>query len=149
MARNNVTNVLSNTGTFRPRTVFDVGANVGMSTSEFRDTFPDVHVYAFEPVSETFDALQKAVSGDPLVTTEKIALGSREMEALMLQMRRAQSPAKRMESGFRMTELVQSFEIGMLRRQNPQATEEEFRYLLTKKRYGAELADKAFGARRR
>ena len=72
-----------------------------------------------------------------------------EVEALMLAMRRAQSPGQRMESGFRMTELAQSFEIGMLRKRNPGATEEEFRYLLAKKRYGVELADKAFGARGR
>ena len=70
-----------------------------------------------------------------------------EVEALMLALRRAQSPAERMESGFRMTELAQAFEIGMLRKRHPEATEEEFRYLLAKKRYGVELADKVFGAR--
>jgi hypothetical protein len=72
-----------------------------------------------------------------------------EVAALMLAMRRAQTPAKRMESGFRMTELAQSFEIGVLRNRYPDATEEEFRYLLAKKRYGVELADKAYGARSR
>jgi len=72
-----------------------------------------------------------------------------EIQAMMLRMRRAQTPGQRMESGFRMTELAQSFEIGVLRKRHPEATEEEFRYLLARKRYGAELAEKAFGARSR
>ena len=72
-----------------------------------------------------------------------------EIEAMMLAMRRAQSAGQRMESGFRMTELAQSFEIGVLRKRHPDATDEEFRYLLAKKRYGVDLAEKAFGVRGR
>lgn len=72
-----------------------------------------------------------------------------EMEAMVLALRRKQTPGQRMESGFRMTELAQSFEIGILRKQHPEATEEEFRYLLARKRYGVELAEKVYGARTR
>jgi hypothetical protein len=48
-----------------------------------------------------------------------------------------------------MTELAQAFEVGMLRKRYPEATDAEFRYLLAKKRYGVEIADKVFGARAR
>lgn len=72
-----------------------------------------------------------------------------EIEAMMLAMRRAQTPGQRMESGFRMTEFVQSLEIGVLRKRHPEATGDEFLYLLARKRYGVDLAEKAFGVRGR
>jgi hypothetical protein len=68
---------------------------------------------------------------------------------MMLAMRRAQTPGERMESGFRMTEFVQSLEIGVMRQRNPGVAEEELRYLLARKRYGVELAEKVFGVRSR
>ena len=37
-----------------PRVIFDVGANVGQSATEFADAYPDAAVYAFEPVSAAY-----------------------------------------------------------------------------------------------
>lgn len=40
-------------------TVFDVGANVGVWTNQFKLMHPGTKVYSFEPVSETFEELSK------------------------------------------------------------------------------------------
>jgi len=45
-----------------PRTVFDVGANVGTSSVEFARVFPGAQVFAFEPDPGTFDKLQRGIS---------------------------------------------------------------------------------------
>lgn len=45
-----------------PRTVFDVGANVGESSVEFARAFPGAQVFAFEPDPKTFDKLQRGIS---------------------------------------------------------------------------------------
>lgn len=84
MARNNVTTALSKTGAFTPKVIFDVGANIGMSATNFRESFPESKVYSFEPVSETFEKLRSTVSADPMVVPEKLALGARTADALML-----------------------------------------------------------------
>ena len=51
----------------RPSIFFDVGANVGQSITNFRTLFPDVRIYSFEPVPESYAALEAATCGDPLV----------------------------------------------------------------------------------
>jgi FkbM family methyltransferase len=37
--------------------IFDIGANAGVLTACFCELFPNAHVYAFEPVSSTYDYL--------------------------------------------------------------------------------------------
>ena len=39
--------------------IFDVGANVGNVTKQFRDYFPSAQIYSFEPVGPTFENLNK------------------------------------------------------------------------------------------
>jgi FkbM family methyltransferase len=39
------------------KTVFDVGANVGLWTNQFKKNHPSCKVYSFEPVPETFEKL--------------------------------------------------------------------------------------------
>jgi FkbM family methyltransferase len=63
--------------------IFDVGANVGQSTLEFRRCFPAAKIFCFEPVGSTFETLEKNVSGDPNLRAFRIALGSREGSAPM------------------------------------------------------------------
>src|SRR4051794_35107543 len=40
------------------RTIFDVGANVGRTATQFREHYPDAAIWAFEPVKATFGELQ-------------------------------------------------------------------------------------------
>lgn len=41
------------------KTVFDVGANVGLWTNQFKRNHPTSKIYSFEPVPETFETLVK------------------------------------------------------------------------------------------
>ncbi len=43
---------------FKPKTIFDVGANIGQSTLQYAKDFPDSKIYCFEPVATTFEKLQ-------------------------------------------------------------------------------------------
>lgn len=44
-------------------TVFDVGANIGQTTTAFSEGFPEARFYCFEPVQSTYDLLNKNLSG--------------------------------------------------------------------------------------
>lgn len=69
---------------FSIRTVLDIGAYCGAMTREFLKIFPDAQIYAFEPQSEPFHALEslQAVSGGR-VTSFKTALGDQDTEVEM------------------------------------------------------------------
>lgn len=43
----------------QPTTIFDVGANIGDTVRAFKDFTPSAKIYAFEPISSTFQQLQK------------------------------------------------------------------------------------------
>lgn len=58
------------------RTVFDVGANIGMTALEFSDEFPDAAVYAFEPNAENLRQMRANLIGKPEVLTQMLALGA-------------------------------------------------------------------------
>jgi FkbM family methyltransferase len=64
----------------RIETVFDVGANVGNMSMRYADVFPQAEIYAFEPVSSTFQILKRNVGSLPKVQCYQLALGSREGE---------------------------------------------------------------------
>jgi len=59
----------------RPEVVFDVGANVGMTSLYIRRFLPDATIHAFEPVSATFRDLKQSVSHDSRILPRNIALG--------------------------------------------------------------------------
>lgn len=63
--------------------VFDVGANVGQTAKAVSKAFPDATVYSFEPVSSTFDELQRNTSSLPNVRCFNMALGARDGNATM------------------------------------------------------------------
>lgn len=64
-----------------PRTVIDVGANVGQFAVASAKLFPDVRVHSFEPVPECAERLRKNVSGLEGVTVYPFALGEAAGEA--------------------------------------------------------------------
>jgi FkbM family methyltransferase len=57
------------------RTIFDVGANVGQSVEMFRLVWPSAVIYAFEPITATFERLQANFANDAQVRCFRIALG--------------------------------------------------------------------------
>ncbi len=64
-------------------TAIDVGANVGQFSKLIREALPDTPIYAFEPIRECYDALQKTFANDKFYTSYKIALGSHVSEEKM------------------------------------------------------------------
>lgn len=57
-------------------TLFDVGANVGSSTTVFRTEFPCAQIFAFEPIRASFDELTRLVGNDKRVHCFRYAMGS-------------------------------------------------------------------------
>lgn len=66
------------------RTVFDVGAHIGMTTLEFSDEFPDATVYAFEPGTQNFERMRSNLIGKPDVLLYNIGLSSAVGEGSLL-----------------------------------------------------------------
>lgn len=56
--------------------IFDVGANIGQSTIEYKSYFPNAEVHAFEPINPTFEKLKSNVSTLNSVYPNKFALSS-------------------------------------------------------------------------
>lgn len=78
---------------FAPAVIFDVGANVGLTTRGFAEEFPGSTVYAFEPVSSAFEALKANAGGLAGVLAFNTALGRRSGRAHVT--RRPASPSNR------------------------------------------------------
>jgi FkbM family methyltransferase len=60
----------------RPRTVLDIGANVGRFSITARKLFPDAHIYAFEPLADCLAEAQQVMRRDAKFTPINIALGA-------------------------------------------------------------------------
>ncbi len=65
---------------WRPRVIFDVGANVGQTVARLRPLFPAATIHSFEPVPATFTALQTKTRGDANVHCHALALADRAGE---------------------------------------------------------------------
>ncbi|MDP3350561.1 MAG: FkbM family methyltransferase [Hydrogenophaga sp.] len=61
---------------YQPTVVFDVGANIGQTVLKWRRYFPKAQYHCFEPVTDSFDALNAATSGMQNVTCHRFALGA-------------------------------------------------------------------------
>jgi FkbM family methyltransferase len=61
-----------------PRTVIDVGANVGQFAIAAAMIFPGVEVHSFEPVPESVAALKENVRSFPNIKAYPLALGERQ-----------------------------------------------------------------------
>lgn len=65
------------------RTVFDVGANEGMTTTKLLEHFPRATVHAFEPHPETFKRYQSRLQGDARVRATQTAVGATVGEVML------------------------------------------------------------------
>jgi FkbM family methyltransferase len=61
-------------------TIFDVGANIGQTSTELRKYFPDASIHAFEPIDSTFEILSKNICNDRKTILNNIALGAEKKE---------------------------------------------------------------------
>jgi FkbM family methyltransferase len=56
--------------------IFNVGANTGYTTRQFREYFPRATIHSFEPSPSTFLQLQQSVGSDPNTHLWNLALGA-------------------------------------------------------------------------
>ncbi|MBD3563192.1 FkbM family methyltransferase, partial [Planktothrix sp. FACHB-1355] len=66
------------------KTIFDVGANKGQTTLDYRRKFPEAKIFAFEPVSKSFEAFKANVGVDSKVFCFNLALGEETKQEKML-----------------------------------------------------------------
>jgi FkbM family methyltransferase len=67
----------------RPRTVIDVGANIGQFTMAAAKSFPGANVHSFEPLPDCVKRLRQNVRDLQNVTVHSVALGERESSCSM------------------------------------------------------------------
>jgi len=67
--------------TFIPKTVLDIGANVGAFTLAARKIWPDAQIFAYEPVKANADEFRKNVGAMAGVDFVQAAVGALECEA--------------------------------------------------------------------
>jgi FkbM family methyltransferase len=70
-----VSELHSRMGHLQVKTIFDVGACMGLTALEFSDAFPRAAVYAFEPVTTNFKSMRANLTGAPKVKMFQLALG--------------------------------------------------------------------------
>ena len=58
------------------KVIFDVGANVGQSASEYAFWFPNASIYCFEPSKENFSKLRRNIASHNRTVAFQLALGS-------------------------------------------------------------------------
>ena len=63
-----------------PRTVLDIGANIGVSTLFLAGLFPEARIFAFEPVPDNYALLARNTSHHARVQALPVALGERDGE---------------------------------------------------------------------
>lgn len=61
-----------------PRTILDLGANVGQAALYFRSRFPSARIVAVEPASESFSLLSRNVAGEPGIELRRCAVTGRD-----------------------------------------------------------------------
>jgi FkbM family methyltransferase len=60
----------------RPRTILDLGANIGASVLWFHQRFPDAEIHAVEPDRRSLEKLRRNVGGLPRVTVHHAAVAA-------------------------------------------------------------------------
>jgi FkbM family methyltransferase len=60
----------------RPKTILDIGSNIGASILYFHEKFPDAKIFGFEPHPDSFRVLQKNVADLPNATVFNYGFGA-------------------------------------------------------------------------
>jgi FkbM family methyltransferase len=68
-----------------PRTIVDLGANVGMASAWFRGRYPEARIVAVEPDPDTFAKLERNLAGDDAVTLVNAAVAGEAGEVELFQ----------------------------------------------------------------
>ena len=66
-----------------PRTVLDIGANIGLASVYYARLFPEARIYSFEPLPDNFRLLEKNIRGLENVRAFNVGLGRENGQVLM------------------------------------------------------------------
>lgn len=61
---------------FRPRTIWDIGGNIGAASLYFCDRFPRAEIHCFEPVPENLGMIGRNIGGISRIHAHRFALGA-------------------------------------------------------------------------
>jgi FkbM family methyltransferase len=64
----------------RPKTILDIGGNIGVVSVYFAQRYPQARIFTVEPVPENFVVLAKNIAPYPNIKAYQIALGHRDGE---------------------------------------------------------------------
>jgi len=62
----------------RPRTIWDIGANIGAASLYFSDRYPQADIHCFEPVPENHAMIERNIAGHSRIRAHMFALGAKE-----------------------------------------------------------------------
>lgn len=79
----------------RPKTIFDIGGNIGAAAVYFAATYPGAKVVSFEPVAGNFDILQRNIAAWPNAEAHNVALGTQDETIELIE-----SPDVKNQGGF-------------------------------------------------
>lgn len=60
----------------RPKVIFDIGGNIGITSIYLATQFPEAEIYSFEPLKENFEILQKNTSQFNNIKAFNVGLGA-------------------------------------------------------------------------
>ena len=60
----------------KPKVIFDIGGNIGITSIYLASVFPDATIYTFEPLKENFEILQKNASQFKNIKVFNVGLGA-------------------------------------------------------------------------
>ncbi|WP_027389814.1 FkbM family methyltransferase [Chrysiogenes arsenatis] len=64
----------------RPNVIFDIGANIGLSSIYFANCFPNSRIYAFEPSRQNYELLVNNTKNYPNISAHCLGFGSADGE---------------------------------------------------------------------
>ncbi|MEE9542246.1 MAG: FkbM family methyltransferase, partial [Thermodesulfobacteriota bacterium] len=59
-----------------PRTILDIGANIGISSVYFANRYPEAKIFSFEPVPSNYALLEKNIKNYDQISAFNVALGA-------------------------------------------------------------------------
>ena len=68
---------------FEPRSILDLGANIGVASIDFALRYPHASIIAVEPVAANFQLLEKNISSFPNIRAINVAVGKNEEHAAL------------------------------------------------------------------
>lgn len=66
------------------RVIFDVGANIGQSTMQYKDWYKHAQIFSFEPASDVFEELRKKTAKFDRIRTYNMALGATQRQGHLI-----------------------------------------------------------------